>query len=69
MLESNEKSYHRLPFPFPKSKDGARDNMEEDEGGEAPTVGQQEDKDSNDEEDTVDLLETLQKEFSRLSTH
>ena len=69
MLESNEKSHHRLPFPFPKSKDGARDNMEEDEEGEAPTAEQQEDKDSNDEEDTVDLLETLQKEFSRLSTH
>ena len=39
MLESEEKSHHQLPLSLPKLKDGAPDDME-DEEGEALVVGQ-----------------------------
>ena len=45
MLKSEEKSHHRLPLSLPKSKDGAPDNME-DEDEEDATVGQQSEEDS-----------------------
>ena len=59
MLESEEKSHHRLPLSFPKSKDGALDKMEDDEEGEHLAVGEQAEEDSDDEEDIYDLLVAL----------
>ena len=40
MLEFEDKSHHKLLLPLPKSKDGAQDDIEDDEEGEAPKVGQ-----------------------------
>ena len=59
MQEFEDKSHHRLSLPLPKSKDGAPDDMEDDEEGEAPKAGQQDDEDSNDKEDTADLPPAL----------
>ena len=67
MLESEEKSHHRLPLSLPKSKDGASDNME-DEDEEDPTVGQQSEEDSHEEDPEADLPDVLQSAFARLST-
>ena len=40
MLESKEKSHHRIPLPLPKANNGAPDDMEDVEEEEAPAVGE-----------------------------
>ena len=66
MLESEEKSHHRLPLSLPKAKDGAPNNLEnEDEEGVA--IEQKSEEDSEDEDPKTDLLDALRSVFSRLS--
>ena len=59
MMESEEKSHHRLPLPLLKLKDEALDDMEEKKEEEAPPAGQQSEEDSKDEDDTADFPDAL----------
>ena len=54
MLEYEEKSYHRLPLTLPKSKDGATDDMNEEEE-DSETIGQQSKEDLEDEDPEANL--------------
>ena len=58
MLESKDKSHHRLPLSLPKSKDEARNNLE-DEDEEGAPVKQQSEEGSEDEDLEVDLPNVL----------
>ena len=66
MIESEEKSHHRLQLPLPKANDEALDDTE-DEEGKAPATGQQSEEDSKDKDDTANLLDAFQGDFSKLS--
>ena len=66
MLESEEKPHHRLPLTLLKAKDGALDDMDEEEEDKA-TPGQQSEEDSEDEDPEADLLDVLRSIFARLS--
>ena len=68
MLESKEKSYHQLPLTLPKSKDGAPNDMNEEEE-DAATVGQQTKEDLEDEDLEADLRDAIRRAFARLSAH
>ena len=67
MLESGEKSHHRLPLTLPKSKNGAPYDMDEEEKDVVATR-QQREEDSEDEDLEADLPDALQIAFTRLST-
>ena len=64
MLESEETTHHRLPLSLPKAKDGAPENVEDED--EEDTV-EQSDEDFEDEDSEADLPNVLRSTFSRLS--
>ena len=66
MLELEEKSHHRLPLTLPKAKDGAPDDMDEEEE-DATVARQQSADDSKDKDPKVDLANALRSAFARLS--
>ena len=65
MLETKEKVHHRLPLSMPKAKDGAQDNVKDDDEG---NVAENREEDSEDGDSEVDLPNALRSAFSRLST-
>ena len=67
MHESEEKSTYRLPLPFSKLKDGASDDIEEVEEGEAAVAREPVKENFDDNEDTGDIPVALQRKFFRLS--
>ena len=67
MLESEEKSHHRLPLTILKAKDRALNDMDEEED-DAIVAGQKSEEDSKDEDPEVDLPNALRSAFARLST-
>ena len=67
MLESEEKSHHRLPLTLLKAKDRALNDMDEGED-DAIVAGQKSEEDSKDEDPEVDLPNALRSAFARLST-
>ena len=52
MLESKEKSPHKLPVPLPKTKNGSFDDMEDAKAGQRKVVGEQAKEESRDDEKT-----------------
>ena len=64
MLESKEKAHHRLPLSLPKEKDGAPNNMEDED--KEDTI-EPSNEDSADDDFEVDLQDALRNAFSRLS--
>ena len=64
MLESEEKPHHRLPLSLPKEKDGASDNVEDED---EENVVEQSDEDFKDRDSEADLPDALKSAFSRLS--
>ena len=64
MLETKEKGHHRLPLSMPKAKDGAQNNVEDDDE-EIAAENSEEDFEDGDSE--ADLPGALRSAFSRLS--
>ena len=52
MLEFKEKAHHQLPLSLPKAKDGAPENVEDEDKEDAV---EQNDEDSEDEDSEADL--------------
>ena len=65
MLESEEKSHHRLPLSLLKSKDGEPNNLD-DEDEEDIATEQQREEDFVDEDPEADFPDALRSVLSRL---